>query len=377
MSSAFERLQKLAEEKRLKEKAEKPLLEIISVETPEKVEVVSAPSARRVPRAVSAHRTDFPIAPEKDFTKVANSIVRQIPIGVFIGKSKQMYDYLYSLTRGAIKPTRLIRISKKGLMRGSGIKSTHTFYNNVRHLEAIGLIITTRIDGEKGGNSYEVILPEEINGGLEQLAHLAQAEQLTQATQKPPVVVNAETALPALGSGLTNTGTLDTSKTLFKDNIKTDDESAAALFSDFIEKFQAAATKLTGAQLSKYEREKWGRLADLLVLELETASRRASNPVSSVPAFLTKVLSSKLLNQKPVEKTSPSKSKAKPDTVGKQYPEPDGADDDIKPLDDESKEAAVIFLQEFKDDKEFLNDYKKWYTEEDWNWIIKELAIKN
>lgn len=382
MSSAFERLQKLAEEKRLNEKAEKPLLEIVTVKTHKKT-TASAPSAGRLPKAVSsvsapsAGNSHLPIAPEKDFAKVANSIVRQIPTGVFIGKSKQMYDYLYSLTRGAIKPTRSIRISKAGLMRGSGIKSTHTFYNNVRHLETIGLINTTRIDGEKGGNSYEVMLPEEVNGDLEQLAQLAQAGQLTQTAQKLVVAVSAETALPALGSGSTNISDSSASKTSFKDNIKNDDESATALFSDFIEKFQTAATKLTGTKLSKYEREKWGRLADLLVLELEAASRHAGNPISSVPAFLTKVLSSKLLNQKPVERFSKSKSGSKPDTVGKYYPELDGSDEEIKPLSDESKEAAVAFLREFKDDAEFLDGYKRWYAEEDWNWIIKELEIKN
>ncbi len=150
-----------------------------------------------------------------------------------------------------------------------------------------------------------------------------------------------------------------------------------ALFSGFIEKFQTAAKKLTGAPLSKYEREKWERLADLLILELETAGRRASNPVSLVPAFLTKVLSSRLLNQKQPERSSKSKSGTNPDTVGKFYPELDDSDEEIKPLNEESKEAAVDFLREFKDDAKFLDGYKKWYTEDDWNWITKELGISD
>jgi hypothetical protein len=42
-----------------------------------------------------------PISPVRDFTKVANSITREaIPAGIFKGKSKQLYDYLYSATRG-------------------------------------------------------------------------------------------------------------------------------------------------------------------------------------------------------------------------------------------------------------------------------------
>jgi hypothetical protein len=74
---------------------------------------------------------------------------------------------------------------------------------------------------------------------------------------------------------------------------------------------------------------------------------------------------------------SKSKSGAKPDTVGKYYPELEGGDDEIKPLNDESKQAALDLIREFKDDKEFLDSYRKWYTEEDWNWIIKQLEIKN
>lgn len=44
-------------------------------------------------------------APKKDFTRAANSIVRDaIPAGVFTGKGKHLYDYLYPQTRGAITP---------------------------------------------------------------------------------------------------------------------------------------------------------------------------------------------------------------------------------------------------------------------------------
>ncbi len=56
----------------------------------------------------------FPISPQRDFTKFANSINREaVPSGLFTGKSKQLYDCLYSLTRGAFVPTRSIRISAR------------------------------------------------------------------------------------------------------------------------------------------------------------------------------------------------------------------------------------------------------------------------
>src|ERR671912_69734 len=62
----------------------------------------SPPSTRpSTPPSTPPSRGD--IAPKRDFMKVANSITREaVPSGLFTGKSKQLYDYLYSLTRGAI-----------------------------------------------------------------------------------------------------------------------------------------------------------------------------------------------------------------------------------------------------------------------------------
>jgi len=354
MSSAFERLQKLAEEKRLKEKAEKPRLEIVPVNVEEQPSTISLIGE---PGAVSQKLS---VAPEKDFTKVANSIVRQIPDGAFIGKSKQMYDYLYSLTRGAIKPTRSIRVSKSALMRGSGIKSTHTFYNNVRHLEAIGLIITTRIDGEKDGNFYEVLLPEEVRNNLEQLGQLA---QLRQSRQKLLLAVSAVSALTALGSSPINTGVSRVPKTSLKTNTNDDDEA----FAGFIEKIQAVTEEITGKKISKRDGENLEKIADLLILELKIAVRRADS-ISSVPAFLTEVLRRRLRDTP--ANTKPSKIKA--DMGGK----PDaGSDYEIRPLYEKWKIEGQAHLQEFAGE-DFLADFKKWYVQEDWNWLMKELRIE-
>ncbi len=54
-----------------------------------------------------------------------------------------------------------------------------------------------------------------------------------------------------------------------------------------------------------------------------------------------------------------TKSNNKPNNLGKYYPELDGDDVEIKPMSDESKEAAVEFLREFKNDANFLDGYKK------------------
>jgi len=332
----------------------------------------ATPPTEATPRTPSTSKV--PVAPEKDYAKVANSIVRDaVAGGLFIGKSKQIYDSLYLKTRGAMQPTRSIRTTKLNLMRASDIGSERTLLKNLSHLKSIGLVKITEYDGQHEGNEYEVILPEEI---VETHPTPPTARQPHYPLQKVGTVPPVESGVGGVAQIQENKDTYGSAKTSFKDiNTNDDERSAFALFSGFVEKFQTAAKKLTGAPLSKYEREKWEHLADLLVLELETASRHASNPVSSVPAFLTKVLSSRLLNQKQHERTSKSNSGTKPDTVGKYYPELDDSDEEIKPLNEESKEAAVDFLREFKDDEEFLDGYKKWYTEEDWNWIIKELEI--
>ena len=102
-------------------------------------------------------------APEKDFTRVANSIVREaVPDGLFIGKSKQIYDYLYSITRGAVQPVRNVRVTKADLMRNAGIGAERTLRKNLAHLQSLGLIKITELTGQKFGNSYETFLPEEI-----------------------------------------------------------------------------------------------------------------------------------------------------------------------------------------------------------------------
>jgi hypothetical protein len=81
--------------------------------------------------------------------------------GMFIGKSKQIYDYLYSLTRGAIKPVRTIRITKSNLMLGSNVGSERTLLKNFSSSKEYRVDKITEFEGQHLGNQYEVILPEE------------------------------------------------------------------------------------------------------------------------------------------------------------------------------------------------------------------------
>ncbi len=146
----------------------------------------------------------------------------------------------------------------------------------------------------------------------------------------------------------------------------TNDDEA---FVGFIEKFQSATEEITGKNLSKGDRDNLSKLADLLILELKIAARRTNN-ISSVPAFLTEVLRRQFFASRQ-NQTHPSAkvAKTKVDTVGKWESEPY----EIKALDEKGREAALAQLQEFADD-EFLRDFKKWYTVEDWTWLTKNLA---
>ncbi len=105
-----------------------------------------------------------PVAPVRDFTKVANSIGREaVPAGLFAGKSKQLYDILYGLTRGAVVPARTVRISRPKLMKKAGIGARVTFDANIERLVSVGLIQVQKITGEHEGNEYTVFLPEELS----------------------------------------------------------------------------------------------------------------------------------------------------------------------------------------------------------------------
>lgn len=303
-----------------------------------------------------------PISPRRDFTKVPNSLARQaIPERFFKGMSKNTYDALYLRTRGAITPIRKIRATKSDLMRWAGVSDV-TVDKHIKHLKSVGLLRVDFIIGSHEGNWYEVLIPEEINPD-NQLTQ-PNVTNLTNPIQPniPNKVGNEVTNLvgDAWGSETpVDAGESIPPKTLPKTNTN-DDES---VFNGFIKKIQSAVEEITGKKISKHDGKNLEKLADLLVLELKIAARR-TDVISSVPAFLTEILRRKLR-----DKLAPIKNeKGKVDLVGKfttgEY--------EIKPLDEKGREALLIQLQEFAGD-EFLEDFKKWYTEEDWKWLMGKI----
>ncbi len=346
-------------------RAEKPRFELIESGGKPSQTTLSSQTTQTTQTAHT--RQSKEIAPSKDFQKTPNSITRRaIPDGLFKGKSKQLYDALYSLTRGAIIPVRHTRIRKSKLMKLANIGSRVTFDSNINHLQFVGLITETVFTGEHEGNQFEIFLPEEIST----LPSMSRQSSHTSYAQKQDRLVSLETSQTSQSSESITTGVSDTSKTSLKTNTKNDDESAQA-FAEFLEKTVAACKRITGKAPTKRDAEKWGILADLLILELETAAKRADS-ISSAPAFLTEVLRRKLMSG---GRSNVSKSgRAQPDVVGRNHTTDEY---EIKPLDTEGRESALEQLREWADDDEFLQSYKRWYVEEDWEWLAKELREEN
>jgi hypothetical protein len=339
------------------------------------------PGTQRTPPTPPTIKTDQPISPERDYTKVANSIIREaVAQGLFIGKSKQIYDFLYSQTRGSIQPKRSVRITKNNLMRGSDIGSERTLLKNLAHLKSVGLIKITEFDGQHGGNEYEVYLPEESHPTPPTPPTSRQSPYVPQKVGRVPPV---ESEVGGVGQPVENKTIYDTAKTFFKDNLNDDDKA----FVIFAQKMDEASQKLTGKKINPNEAEKWGKLAELLVLELELAARNTTG-ISSVPAFLTEVLRRRLiLNQEEKKQSRASKSDQKKpnwievgkadDDVESSY-NPETGEYNIKPLDEAGKSKALEFVREAKAEwgEDFLEDLKKWYLPEDWEWLMKELSGK-
>ncbi len=244
------------------------------------------------------------VSPERDFAKVANSIVREaVAQGLFIGKSKQIYDFLYLQTRGSIQPKRSFRITKANLMRASNIGSERTLLKNLSHLKSVGLIKITEFDGQHGGNEYEVFLPEESYPTPPTARHSHNAPQ--KVGTLPPV----ESGVGGVSQTEENKAIYSSAKTSFKDIEESDDESALA---GFTAKLESVSRKLTNKGLSKTDKEKWGELAELLAMELEIAAARTKS-ISNIPAFLTEHLRRRLLGSKPAA----PKSTSEKSTTGK------------------------------------------------------------
>ncbi|HYG11175.1 MAG TPA: hypothetical protein VD835_14600, partial [Pyrinomonadaceae bacterium] len=241
---------------------------------------VTPPTSLTPPTAV----TPPTAAPSRDFAKVANSIVREaVPAGAFSGKSKQLYDYLYAKTRGAIVPKRSVRMTKTAIMKGSHIGSERTMYKNLRRLEAAGLVQVRSIAGEQGGSEYSVLLPEEVTP----LTPPTHTTHTSHTDHKVVTPVTAESGVSGVSLSTEDSTVSSDPKTSFKTKEeKFDDEATRRLAEAFLQ----VEKELTGKNSANAVQ--WEELAEVLITELRIAAGRTT--ISSVPAFLSEHLRRRL-----------------------------------------------------------------------------------
>lgn len=210
------------------------------------------------------------IAPKRDFARVANSIVRDVvPAGIFTGKGKQLYDYLYSQTRGAIVPKMSARLRTEAVIKAAGM-SRPTYKAHIGRLMAVGLISVEERVGEHGGNIFTVYLPEELGNS----GKWGNPSNPTNSSKELEGQVGQESysGNPSLSSqDATISGDL---KTSFKTKDQDDDEK-------FGQPLRALERELTGKAAPA---AKWEPLFELLAAELKTAASRTGG-VSDAPAF--------------------------------------------------------------------------------------------
>jgi len=275
------------------------------------------------------------VAPERDFQRVPNSVTKHaMAQGLFRGKSKQVYDYLWSVSRGAVVPSRSVRKSRKEIKTGSGLGSMVTVDAAIEHLLSIGLITVKPAVGSLIGNTYEVFTYEEAST---RSSSTSRSSSLTQNLDDLDVL---ESSTSSTTQVVDSKARYSPPKTSFKTKEEIDDDDAALAAMNAT--LKEASKQLTGNQLSPAESDRWKELAEVLVAELKIAAARTT--VSSVPSFLAEHLRRRLWKvdkrqaraegrELPDEtlKTAPSVDASKcPDCAGTGWHYPEGMEKGVR-----------------------------------------------
>jgi hypothetical protein len=313
------------------------------------------------------------IAPTKNYQKVPNSITREaIPSGVFKGKSKQLYDVLYSLTRGAIVPTRTVRIRKTELMKRSAIGARVTFDSNIAHLQQVGLISETVYAGEHAGNEFEVFTFDEIGtltsmpsmSSMPSQSGLPSMSGQTSHAQKRDTLVSLETSQTRQGLNDDSAEDYRILKTLFKDFKIFDDDAPLGVA---LRKLNVAARELTGKELTKKDWEAFAEIIELVVNETAIAATRTGQ-VSVYMKFATENLRRRLY-----KKAATKKSTQKVYEPGSSQPAIENVFE-TEAL-GENREMVLKNFREMvkRDGREAIEIFAGNYLPEDWKWISENL----
>ena len=200
--------------------------EKFSTSIPSSSSMSSSSSIPSLPRTTSIggkEKTQTEISPVRDFQKVPNSIPRNLDL--FRGKSKQVWDYLWSVSRGAINPSRTVRKSRKEIKENAKLGSMVTVDAAIEHLEKVGLLKVIPNVGSLGGNEYEIYTPEEIERTSTSITSTPSISGNTSLTQKVDNLDVPETSATSIIQLADNKVTYSDAKTSFKDNTKHDDDA--------------------------------------------------------------------------------------------------------------------------------------------------------
>jgi hypothetical protein len=225
------------------------------------------------------------IAPERDFQRVPNSITREaLQEGLFRGKSKQVWDYLWSISRGAVAPTRIIRKSRKEIKSGSGLGSMVTVDAAIEHLKNIGLLKVRPAVGSLVGNEYEIFTPEELELLPTSSTRYTSISSTTSPTHKLDDLDVLDSGISSTTQTVENTVGYRSPNTFIN---TIDDDDTHTLLNYFSKTLLEAAHDVVGGKLTVTEQERvlWNECACVLADELKAAAEHAET-ISSVPAFL-------------------------------------------------------------------------------------------
>jgi hypothetical protein len=230
--------------------------------------------------------TSQAIAPQRDFMRVPNSVVRDaMTAGLFKGESKKLYDALYQRTRGAVVPRRSIRATQADLMDWAHV-SHNTLKAHIKHLSKVGLLKVHYVRGDNTGAEYEIFTPEEAPP----TTHHPQTTQQPTTSHNLVPPTNQNSVLGGGGQEVEKSTTSENSKTSFKTNTERNDDDAA--LAGLVSALKEASKELTGKELSPAEVDRWRELAEVLITEAKIAAARTT--VSSLPAFMAEHLRRRL-----------------------------------------------------------------------------------
>jgi hypothetical protein len=246
---------------------------------------------------------------------VPNSITREaLQEGLFRGKSKQVWDYLWSISRGAVMPTRVIRKSRKEIKSGSGLGSMVTVDAAIEHLKNLGLLAVRPVIGSLVGNEYEIFTLEEASINPARYTSTSSISSNTSPTHKLDDLDILDSSISSTTQLTENTTGYKSPNTFFN---TIDDDDTHTLLNYFSKTLLEAANAVIGRKLTVSEQERvlWNECACVLADELKAAAERAE-PISSVPAFLAAHLRRRFARKTKLENSNADQNR-KPSLVPK------------------------------------------------------------